>query len=139
MPSKVSFNGVDYDGIDAMPAEVRQEYEKVLGLLSPEDRARLEEREAGSSSLKLSLNVHTRFKVGGKEYDNVDQMPPAVRAAYDRVLSGRGTPPGPSITPGAPTIPPRDDGDQPDRRRQLLFAFAFAILLAAAVLVLRAR
>lgn len=139
MPGKVSFNGVDYDGVDAMPAEIRQEYEKVLGLLSPEDRARLQEREAGSSSLKLRVNVHTRFKVGGKEYDDVDQMPPAVRAAYDRVLSGRGTAPGSSITPGAPTTLPHDDGDQSDRGRQLFFAVAFAILLAAAVLVMRAR
>ena len=137
MPGKVSFNGVDYDGVDAMPAEIRQEYEKVLGLLSPEERARLAERQAGSSSLKLSLNVHTRFKVGGKEYDHVDQMPPAVRAAYDRVLGGGGA--GPSITPGTPMIQPRDDGDRSDRRRQLFFAVAFAILLAAAVLVMRAR
>ncbi|HEV2290241.1 MAG TPA: hypothetical protein VGR60_00215 [Gemmatimonadales bacterium] len=139
MPGKVSFNGVDYDGVDAMPAEIRQEYEKVLGLLSPEDRARLEEREAGSSSLKLSLNVHTRIKIGGKAYDSVDQMPPAVRAAYDRALGGKGAVPGPSITPGTPMLQSRDDGDQPDRRRQLFVAFAFAILLAAAVLVLRAR
>ena len=139
MLSKISFNGVDYDGVDAMPAEVRQEYEKVLALLSPEDRARLEQREAGAAPLKLRLNVHTRVKVGGKEYDNVDQMPPEARAAYERALSGKGAAPSPSPGPANPMIQPRDDADQSDRRRQLLFAFAFAILLAAAVLVMRAR
>ena len=42
MSPKIVFNGKEYDGVESMPAEVRREYEAVLGALGAADRDKAE-------------------------------------------------------------------------------------------------
>jgi hypothetical protein len=134
MPPKVVFNGTEYDSVDAMPADVRAEYERVLGLLTPEQRAKLDPATSHAGAIRMNVNVRTRFKVGGKEYGSLDEMPAEVRAAYERARAGQGAAPTPI---GAPA--PMDQGAASERRRQLIILLIIAALAAIAVAFLRGR
>jgi len=90
MSAKIVFNGREYDGVESMPPEVRQEYERILGALGAEDRGKVEAALGHGVGLKLNVTVHRKFRVGGKEYENVDAMPADVRAAYERALAPEG-------------------------------------------------
>jgi hypothetical protein len=67
LKTKISFNGQEYDGVEAMPAEVRQAYEQVLA----------------------EARTHKPNKVmfNGHEYDSPDEMPAEVRGQYDQVMA----------------------------------------------------
>ena len=141
MSAKIVFNGQEYDGVDAMPPEVRQEYERVLGALGADDRSKVESALGHGAGLKLNVTVHRKFRVGGKEYESVEAMPADVRAAYERALaenpSLRDTStsfPKASISPGAmPVVPPATDAD--DSRRGALLRVALWVAVGLIVLV----
>lgn len=134
MPPRLIFNGTEYDSVDAMPADVRAEYDRVMGLLTPEQRAKLDPATSHAGAIRMNVNVRTRFKVGGKEYGSLDEMPPEVREAYERARAGQGA--SPALT-GAP--PSMDQGAAGERRRQLLILLIIAGLAAIAVALLRSR
>jgi len=93
MTDKIVFNGQEYDGVDAMPADVRKQYENVMRLLSDSDRSELETRVQGGVGRRIvnvKANVRTRIVVNGKEYGSVAELPPGVRSAYERALAGTG-------------------------------------------------
>ena len=139
MSAKIIFNGREYDGVERMPPEVRQEYERILGTLGAEDRDKVEAALGHGAGLKLNVTVQRKFRVGGKEYENVDAMPADVRAAYERAVaadpslaSGASSPVTPS--PGAmPTLPPPIDAD--DSRRGTLVRIAVWVVVGLVVLV----
>ncbi|MGA2381797.1 MAG: hypothetical protein ABSG61_00015 [Gemmatimonadales bacterium] len=90
MSARIVFNGREYDGVESMPPEVRQEYERILGALGAEDRDKVASALGHGAGLKLNVTVHRKFRVGGKEYESVDAMPADVRAAYERALAPEG-------------------------------------------------
>lgn len=116
MTLKIVFNGQEYDGVDAMPPDVRKEYELALESL----------RKSGGEEI-LSVLQHsdgTHIKatfreivVNGKKYDSVDAMPPDVRRTYERALAGAGAAPRgaerPRPIPQAPVVEVADAGRTP--------------------------
>lgn len=119
MAQKIVINGQAYDGPDAMPPDVREQYEAALRLagssgqaqtkivqhnfiamvngkvvaapsdLPPEARAELERLQ----STGPAPGAHTTITINGTRYDSPDAMPADVRAQYDRAmaaLSGSG-------------------------------------------------
>jgi hypothetical protein len=141
MSAKIVFNGQEYDGVESMPADVRQEYEKILGALGAADRDKVATALGQGAGLKLNVTVHREFRIGGKEYESVAAMPADVRAAYERALAANPSLqdtstsfPKPSISPGAmPTVPPPIDAD--DARRGTLVRIALWVVVALVALV----
>jgi hypothetical protein len=110
---KILINGQAYDSPDAMPPEVREQYEAALRLagatgqaqttivrqnfiamvngkivsapsdLPPETRAELEHLRATTGS----TGVHTTITVNGTHYSSIDAMPGDVRAQYESALA----------------------------------------------------
>ena len=143
MSGKIVFNGQEYDGVEAMPPDVRQEYERVLAALSAEERAKVSGEGAG---VRVNVTVHRKYKVNGVEYDSVDAMPAKVRAAFEKALEAN-----PSLRDTATSIPTlkRSQGETPalppaidaaDSRRAALVRVAVWVvigLVLAAWLLLR--
>jgi hypothetical protein len=67
MQEKIVFNGTEYDGVDAMPPDVRKQYEHVMTLLGGE-RAQLGNLLDKELAQRKIVNVTTRVVVNGKEY-----------------------------------------------------------------------
>ena len=105
MTDKIVFNGQEYDGVDAMPADIRKQYEDVMRLLSDSDRSELETQVQGGLGRRIvnvKTNVRTRIVVNGKEYGSVAELPPGVRSAYDRALARKGAGGGGGAPGGGP-------------------------------------
>ncbi len=77
MSTRITFNGKEYDSLDAMPPEVRQAYDRAIELVKKNNAGGT---VAPHVNLKFSTSV--RFVHDGKRYDSVDQMPPEVREKY---------------------------------------------------------
>ena len=97
MIKKIVVNGTEYDSPDAMPPDVRAEYERALRLVQdmrqggglPGKTEQTVETTRGG----VSVNVHTRqvkYTVDGKTYDDPAQLPPAVRARVEQALQQDG-------------------------------------------------
>ena len=91
MTTKITVNGVSYDGIDAMPPEARRLYAETLAN-TPE----LADRDGDGipdivahpgSALQHRTVVRKKFVVNGASYDDPDAMPPDARAMYDKAMS----------------------------------------------------
>jgi hypothetical protein len=105
---KIVFNGQEYDSVDAMPPDVRKEYEVALETL----------RKAGDADILslLQRGGETRIQttvrevvVNGKKYDSVDAMPPDVRRTYEQAMAGVRPP---AVSAARATRPPPIDQDE---------------------------
>lgn len=76
--SKIKFNGQDYTGVNDMPADVREVYEKAMASLVGQD---------GNSLINVQLKSTSKIVFNGKEYAGLDEMPPDVRRLYDRIMA----------------------------------------------------
>ena len=141
MSSKIVFNGREYDGVESMPPDVRQEYERVLGTLGPAERDKVAAAMGHGINVKLNVTVHRKFRVNGKDYESLDVMPADMRAAYERALEQRPgmqdtatSIPKPSLSPkGMPVVPPAIDAA--DTRRAALVRIAVWVVIGLVVLV----
>lgn len=101
-------NGKEYDGIEAMPPDVRKGYEAVLESLKNtggEEVLSLLER-GDRASIKATFR---EIVVNGKHYGSVDEMPADVRRVYEQALARMGSAaaePAP-LPPAHPPAPPR--------------------------------
>jgi hypothetical protein len=89
MSTRIVFNGQTYDGVEAMPPDVRAKYQAILDALGDDDRAKLESAMGSGAGLKINTTVRRRIRVNGKDYDSVDAMPSDVRAMYERAMAGK--------------------------------------------------
>ena len=86
MIRKFVVNGTEYDSPDAMPPDVRREYERALRLVADMGKGgpsgttdkTVETRQNG-----VSVKVHTT-------YDDLAQLPPEVRARVEQALQQDG-------------------------------------------------
>jgi hypothetical protein len=86
MAGKVTVNGVDYDGIEAMPPDVRKVYEEAI--------ARVPSLAGGVPDVvtRHAMAVHggqvvkKTIVVNGVQYDDEQTMPPDVRDVYERSM-----------------------------------------------------
>jgi len=118
---KIVFNGKQYDSVDAMPPDVRKEYDVALETLRKsggEEILSVLQRDMGVTGTHIKATFR-EIVVNGKKYDSVDAMPPDVRRAYDQAMA-RVAPGGaavrPPVAPAARAIRPppiSDDADAP--------------------------
>ena len=100
MSLKIVFNGKEYDNVDAMPPDVRKEYEVALETLRKsggEEILAVLQRGAGVSGTHIKATYH-EIVVNGKKYDSVDAMPPDVRRTYEQAMA-QVTPSGAAVRP----------------------------------------
>jgi len=113
---KIVFNGKEYDNVDAMPPDVRKEYEVALETLRKsggEEILSVLQRDMGVSGTHIKA-TYREIVVNGKKYDSVEAMPPDVRRTYEQAMA-RVTPSGaavrPPVTAPARAIRPPPIGD----------------------------
>ena len=92
MSAKFVVNGKEYDRIEDMPAEVRSKYQALSGLLADADHNGIPDIMDGKgiganiSALNMAVNiVHD-----GKVYTSVSDLPPELRAKYDKAMQALG-------------------------------------------------
>jgi hypothetical protein len=137
MSEKIVFNGREYDGVEAMPPDVRRQYDDVLRLLADSGQTPGGPTAPdGRKRVNVKMTVRRRLVVNGKEYDGVEQLPPQLRAAYERATGGAGGGGGAGDSSGPAAAPPRQvmppplpDDDAGGRVRRV------ALLLVAGLLV----
>ena len=83
---KIVFNGNEYDSVDAMPPDVRKEYEVALETLRKSGGEEILSilQRGGGTHIKATVR---EIVVNGKKYDSVEAMPPDVRHAYERAMA----------------------------------------------------
>jgi len=114
---KIVFNGKQYDSVDAMPPDVRKEYEVALETLRKsggEEILSVLQRDMGVTGTHIKATVR-EIVVNGTKYDSVDAMPPDVRRTYEQAMA-RVAPSGaavrPSVAPVARAIRPPPSGEE---------------------------
>lgn len=138
MSEKIVFNGREYDGVDAMPAEVRRQYEAVLIIVRGQSGGgKLESLlESGPvrKLFKISTTVRRRIVVNGKEFTSVDEMPADARAAYERAVAeaaGKAAAERAESSPPAFRPPPLlEEDDRPSGLRRIITWVVLAVLVA---------
>src|SRR2546430_16193826 len=95
MTQKIVVNGTEYDSPDAMPPDVRRQYERALQLVqdvaegaAPQGTT---ERAVETTRDGVSVKVHTKqvkYTVDGKTYDDPSQLSPEIRARLEQALHG---------------------------------------------------
>src|SRR2546428_4442955 len=95
MTQKIVVNGTEYDSPDAMPPDVRRQYERALQLVQDVAKGAAPqgttERTVETTRDGVSVKVHTKqvkYTVDGKTYDDPSQLPPEVRARVEQALHG---------------------------------------------------
>src|SRR5437762_12773039 len=82
---KIVFNGQEYDSVDAMPPDVRKEYEVALETLRTsggEESLSVLQRGMGVSGTHIKATFRA-IVVNGQHYGSVHAMRPAVRRTYE--------------------------------------------------------
>ena len=119
MSLKIVFNGAEYDSVDAMPPDVRKQYEVALETLRKsggEEILSVLQRDMGVTGTHIKATFR-EIVVNGKKYDSVDAMPPDVRRTYEQAIARVG--PGgaavrPPVVAAARAIrPPQAPEDEP--------------------------
>lgn len=95
MDNKIVFNGQEFDGVEAMPADVRKQYDDVMRLLADSGQAPAGGMDAIRKIVNLKTSFRTRIVVNNKEY-HADELPVELRAVYDRAVGSGGG----ELTPG---------------------------------------
>src|SRR5678815_2549789 len=100
MLAKITVNGVHYDSVDAMPADVRRVYEEMLAKF-PDLADRLGDVapqivEGDVGPLHYMTSVRKKIIVNGTTYENETSMPSDVRQTYEQAMHAAST--------GTPTV-----------------------------------
>ena len=83
MPLKIVINGREYNGVDQMPPDVRQQYLQLVGTLGDADGNGVPDvlERPGSSSVE----VNTSIIYNGREYKDRSELPAEVREILERM------------------------------------------------------
>jgi hypothetical protein len=137
MSLRIVFNGQEYTGVEAMPPDIRQEYEAALDMLSKTGDRDVVSQLQRASGLRVQTQVRRRILVDGKEYGSVDEIPAAIRQRYQAVVRGElgaaARPGNPATSPPLGIRPPPTLPDDQARRSPLVrvaWWLAIGILLA---------
>ena len=136
MSLKIVFNGTEYDNVDAMPPDVRKEYEVALETLRKSGGEEIlsvlqRDMRVGGTHIKATFR---EIVVNGKKYDSVDAMPPDVRRAYEQAMA-RVAPAGAAVrspvAPAARAIRPPPSDEDAEQRGGGLWRIPFWIAVGA--------
>ena len=108
---KIVFNGKEYDSVDAMPPDVRKEYEVALETLRKsggEEILSVLQRDMGVTGAHIKATFR-EIVVNGKKYDSVDAMPPDVRRTYEQAMARTKAPVVSATRAIRPPPPPEDE------------------------------
>ena len=108
---KIVFNGKEYDSVDAMPPDVRKEYEVALETLRKsggEEILSVLQRDVGVTGAHIKATFR-EIVVNGKTYDSVDAMPPDVRRTYEQAMARTKAPVVSATRAIRPPPPPEDE------------------------------
>ncbi len=133
MSPKIVFNGREYDDLAGMTPDVRAQYQAVLAQLGTTDRAQLESALGSGSALKVSVKVERKFRINGREYASLHEMPADVRLLYERAVASDpslAVPPTTTPASGLPYLPPPIDAEDGTRSRRLVLVIAAALVAA---------
>jgi len=72
-------NGKEYNSIEEMPVDIREAFEKAIGL------------KVGQGNLTHPAPVQSKIIFNGTEYQGINAMPQDVRQLYERVLKSAET------------------------------------------------
>ncbi|PYP04179.1 MAG: hypothetical protein DMD25_10470 [Gemmatimonadetes bacterium] len=111
MSLKIVFNGKEYDSVDAMPPDVRKEYEVALETLRKsggEEILSVLQRDMGVTGAHIKATFR-EIVVNGKTYDSVDAMPPDVRRTYEQAMARTKAPVVSATRAIRPPPPPEDE------------------------------
>jgi hypothetical protein len=133
---KIVFNGNEYDSVDAMPPDVRKDYEVALETLRKsggEEILSLLQRDMGVTGAHIKATVR-EIVVNGTKYDSVDAMPPDVRRTYEQAMA-RLAPSGaagrPPVAPAARVVRPPPTSDDAEAQGGGLWRILFWIAVGA--------
>ena len=141
--TKIVLNGREYDSVEQMPPEVREQYLQALGALRDSDGDGVPDvlQQSGSSNGV----VEETFVFNGRKYNSLDELPPEVREMIKHIPKPK---PGENETrlevETTEIFPPQvsvsahwgsdDDGHQP-RIEGMRLPWLLVSLLVAAVLI----
>jgi hypothetical protein len=137
--TKIVLNGIQYDGVDQMPPDVRRQYEEMMDRLgSDSDGDGVPDilHKPGAPNVV----VKESFTYNGREYNSRDELPPEVRELLDHMPK-----PGPGEdkttfevkTSFEPQVRLASNWSDRDRPKGLTLKLSwFLVLLLAAVIVL---
>ncbi len=82
----IEFNGKKYSSVEEMPPDEREAYEKAINMLKnlTESGKKVEIKETVQST-SVEEKPDGSIVVDGQEYSSVDEMPPEVRAKYEKL------------------------------------------------------
>jgi hypothetical protein len=143
---KIVFNGAEYDSVEAMPPDVRAQYNEVLESLKKtggdEVLSALQRVSSGTGGLSETIvTTHREIVVNGKKYGSLGEMPPDVRRLYEKALgqagagAGLNRPSSGALRPPPP--PPVIEDDQTQRGGVLRILMWMALGAAIAWWLLR--
>ena len=137
MSQRIVVNGVEYDSPEAMPPDVRQQYERAMAALKQVEPSREKHVESVPGGVKINVTTRrVQYNIDGKTYDDPAQLPPEIRAKVESALA-------------ASNIDVHDQGrtdvrlmnvqlDQPQRRgRSVLLWLLVAVIVVVVIALLR--
>ncbi|HEV8479594.1 MAG TPA: hypothetical protein VGR66_02275 [Candidatus Eisenbacteria bacterium] len=95
MATKITVNGVEYESVAAMPADVRKVYEETMARLAGLGDAKPTIVEGQFGPVHLKSVVRKKIVVNGGTYEDEESMPADVRQAYETAT--RPTAPGSNV------------------------------------------
>lgn len=142
---KITFEGQEYDSLEAMPPDARQRYEQAMRMFSPGAAAAAAPATGAADAGALGgvMQHATGITINGRRYASVDEMPGADRQLYEaalRSLASGGGKVNLNVQVrrrGAGGVLDQDAGDR--RARRLLRLVVLVISAAATWAVLRYR
>jgi hypothetical protein len=111
MSVKIVFNGHEYSGVEAMPADVRQEYEAALDMLSKTGDRDMVSQLLHADGVRVQTTIRRKIVVDGKEYASVDELPPELRQRFEHAVAGHAPSRDGAVT--ASTVQPRPASARP--------------------------
>jgi len=100
-PKIIVIDGKIYKSVEEMPADVRRSYESAMSQFADNDKSGLPDVLEDLTSLKdqnkngmpdafegmvSNMISSTKIIAEGNEYDNLDELPPDVRAKYEQAM-----------------------------------------------------
>lgn len=83
--TKITVNGREYDSVDQMPPDVREEYSQAMALLGNAGAGALNMPGGVKKGVVSQSIISEKITYNGREYTSRDELPPEVRALLDKL------------------------------------------------------
>jgi hypothetical protein len=86
MPTRIVFNGREYDSPEAMPEDVRSAYRAMLDQLEDKDKDGIPDVLQGGSTGNVLGILKTSVRYNGRTWEGVESLPAPMRRLLENVL-----------------------------------------------------